>query len=296
MPYSRFASSFRAMPLRRSLWIVIVGACAELAPSADADGPAATAGLRDVGGVKLYTQIYGVGAPIVFLHGGLHFFENSFQGQRDFFASYRKVIGIDQPGHGRSPDDGRPLSYKVMADNTAALIEQLGVGPVDVVGHSDGGNVGLLLARDHPALVRRLVISGANIRSGLSPDEAKRRSQRSAQEVSDKLPPVFRADYVKVTPDGADHWLTMVAKSQQLWLTPVVIEPAELKTLKMPVLVIAGDRDFTPIEETVEIFRNLPQGQLLIVPATGHGTFSERPAFMNEAIRTFLEQPVPASR
>lgn len=285
------------MRWRRSLWIVVVGACAALAPPADADGPAATAaGLREVAGVKMYTQIYGNGAPIVFLHGGLHFFENSFQGQRDFFASYRKVIGIDQPGHGRSPDDGRPFSYKVMADNTAALIEQLGVGPVDVVGHSDGGNVGLLLARDHPKLVRHLVISGANIRSGLSADEAKRRSQRSAQEVSDKLPPAFRADYLKVTPDGADHWLTVVAKSVQLWLTPVVIEPAELKTLKMPVLVIAGDRDFTSIEENAEIFRNLPQGQLLIVPGTGHGTFSQRPALMNEAIRTFLEQPVPAPR
>jgi pimeloyl-ACP methyl ester carboxylesterase len=49
-----------------------------------------------------------------------------------------------------------------MAEDTAAVIEQLGLGLVDIAGHSGGGNIGLLLARDHPQLVRRLVISGAN--------------------------------------------------------------------------------------------------------------------------------------
>src|SRR2546429_1380935 len=58
-----------------------------------------------------------------------------------------------------SPDGPWTLSYKVMADDAAAVVEQLGLGPVDVVGHSDGGNVALLLARDHPQLVRRVVIS-----------------------------------------------------------------------------------------------------------------------------------------
>src|SRR5271170_5110047 len=117
-----------------------------------------------VDGVKLYTEISGAGPPILFLHGGLSFFDSTFAKQRAYFSTFRTVIGVDQRGHGHSPDNERAFSYSEMAEDTAALIQRLGLGSVDVVGHSDGGNVGLLLARRHPELVRRLVISGANIR------------------------------------------------------------------------------------------------------------------------------------
>ena len=59
----------------------------------------------------------------------------------------------------------------------------------------------------------------------------------------------------------------------------MVIEPADLKKILIPVLVMAGDHDFTSIEENAEIYRGLPRGQLMIVPAS------------NLAIREFLDQP-----
>jgi pimeloyl-ACP methyl ester carboxylesterase len=172
----------------------------------------------------LYVQIYGHGAPIVFLHGGMAFFDNSFAKQRDYFATYRTVIGIDQRGYGHSPDGPWSLSYKMMADDTAAIIEKLGLGPVDIVGHSDGGDLALVLVRDHPNLVRRLVISGANIRVNLSPEE-KQRAQWSPQqlaghlrEVANSLPPWFLPDYSRVSPDGPELWMTLLAKSYDMWL------------------------------------------------------------------------------
>ncbi len=100
-------------------------------------------------GVKVYVETYGSGTPILFLHGGLAFFDNSFGPQRDYFSSFRRVIGFDQRGHGHSPDNAEPFSYRQMAQDTAALIELLGVGPIDIVGHSDGANVGL-----HGSLVK----------------------------------------------------------------------------------------------------------------------------------------------
>ena len=105
---------------------------------------------------------------------------------RDYFATYRTVVGIDQRGYGHSPDGPWSLSYKMMADDTAAIIGQLGLGPVDVVGHSDGADLALLLVRDHPELVRRLVISGANIRVDLSPEE-RQRAQWSPQQLAGRL-------------------------------------------------------------------------------------------------------------
>lgn len=276
----------------------ILAAVVAVAPFAViADNSSGTQHYYEVRGAKLYTQIYGQGPPIVFLHGGMVFFDNSFAKQRDYFSTFRTVIGIDQRGHGHSPDGPWSLSYKMMADDTAAIIEKLGLGRVDIVGHSDGADLALLLVRDHPNLVRRLVISGANIRVNLSPEE-KLRSRWSQQQldghlgkIAAALPPWFLPDYANVSPDGPDHWMTLLAKCYDMWLQPVVIEPADLKKIPIPVLVMAGDHDFTSIEDNAEIFRDLPRGQLIIVPASSHGTFTKRPDLVNLAIREFLDQP-----
>lgn len=273
-------------------------ACAIASVTAHAEDRATPNGrLQQVRGTSLYVEVFGNGPPVVFLHGGIVYFDNNFAKQRDYFASFRKVIGFDRRGHGHSPDDDRPFTYQDMADDTAALIEQLGVGPVDVIGHSDGGDVGLILARDHPELVRRLVISGANLRGGSASDVLQQRLAWPAQQITDaamklaeRLPPNFRTDYQKVTPDGPEHWPVFMTKSYRLWLTPVVIDAADLKTIKVPVLVIAGDHDFSSIEDTAAIFRALPKGELFIVPHAGHGTFEERSELVNPAIREFLER------
>jgi pimeloyl-ACP methyl ester carboxylesterase len=254
--------------------------------------------LIEVRGARLSVQVVGSGRPLVFLHGGLHFFDNSFAKQRDAFARDRTVVGIDQRGHGRSPDDARPFSYDDMAEDTAAVIRALRLGAVDVVGHSDGGNVALKLARAHPELVRRVVVSGANLRANLPPDELAKRQQWSSAQLSaflaefeKRMPPSFRRDYEAVTPDGAAHWNVVLAKSYRLWMTPTVIAPADLAAIQAPVLVIAGDQDFASLEETAEIFRGLRQAQLFIVPGTGHGTFAQKPDLVNLAIRQFLDAP-----
>src|SRR5262249_23750209 len=157
--------------------------------------------------------------------------------QRAFFAAFRRVVGVDQRGHGHSPDSAAAFSYREMADDTAALIEKLKLAPVDVVGHSDGGDVALLLARLHPALVRRVVISGANLRASQPAPERERRAAMPRADITERLG-AFRAAYVAVSPDGAEHWPIVAEKSWHLWLTPVVIDPAELPRIAAPVLVI----------------------------------------------------------
>jgi pimeloyl-ACP methyl ester carboxylesterase len=178
--------------------IAAIAAIAALGPvAAIADSSGSTQRYYAERGAKLYTQICGHGPPIVFLHGGMMFFDNSFAKQRDYFSAFRTVVGIVQRGHGHSPDGPWSLSYKMMADDTAAIIEQLGLGPVDIVGYSEGADLALILVRDRHNLVRRLVISGANIRVDLS----KLRSQWSQQqldahlqEMAAALPPWFLTD------------------------------------------------------------------------------------------------------
>jgi pimeloyl-ACP methyl ester carboxylesterase len=254
-------------------------------------GMSAHAGeLRNVRNARLYVQTYGDGAPVLFLHGGLHHFDDTFGAQRESFAADRRVIGVDQRGHGHSPDIDAPFSYREMAEDIAALIGDLGVAPVDVVGHSDGGNVALLLAAKHPALVRRVAISGANLRAAPPPAELKRRAGMPAAQIAERLAP-FREPFVRVAPEGATRWPVFAAKSWQLWLTPVVITADELRAIRAPVLVLAGDRDIVPLEETIELYRGLARGQLMILPGTGHDTFQERADLVNGALRRFFDVP-----
>jgi len=274
------------------------------AGAAVADASGVTGRFYEVRGARIYVETMGHGPPLLFLHGGMAFFDNSFAKQRDYFAGQRTLIGIDQRGHGHSPDGPWTLSYQLMADDTAAIIGQLGLGPVDVIGQSEGGNIALLLARDHPELVRRVIVSGANLRSGLTPEQVREqralspdRLNAKLQKLSDSLPANYRPDYGRVSPDGADHWMTLLGKSYFMWIEPVVIEPADLRKIAAPVLVMAGDRDLTGVEETAEIYRGLPHAELFIVPGSGHGTLQTRAELVDPVLREFLEQSTaPAVR
>ncbi len=275
--------------------LIAFGALTGFPAVAESDG--GTHAYYFVNGAKLYIESFGQGTPVLFLHGGLMFFDSAYAKQRDYFAAHHRIIGIDQRGHGHSPDGPWQLSYQLMADDTAAIIQKLKVGPVDVVGHSDGADIALLLARDHPELVRHLVISGANLR-GWSAEVLEARRRMSPAEIEERvrrlansLPPFFQTDYGRVSPDGPDHWMVMVTKCYWLWGQSIVIEPSDLKKIESPVLVVAGDHDFSSIEETTEIFRGLAHGQLFIVPGTGHGTFQSRPELVSLAISEFLDQP-----
>jgi pimeloyl-ACP methyl ester carboxylesterase len=266
-----------------------------VAGAAGATQPPGNGQLYNANGVRLFVEISGTGAPILFLHGGLSYFDAAFPKQEAYFATFRTVIGVDQRGHGHSPDTDQAFSYRQMAEDTAALLQELKLGRVDIVGHSDGGNVGLLLARYHPELVRRLVISGANARGDFDGLLAYLRFRFSSdQQFAAGMGPRDRELYSRVSPDGAKHWATILAKTKALWTTREVIAHEDLAAIRIPVLVISGDHDVIPIEQTLEIYRALPHAQLCILPASGHATMQDRPEEFNRLTREFLEdQPRP---
>lgn len=255
-------------------------------------------GYAEVGeGVKLFYEVRGSGPPIVLLHGGLGTFESALSKLPPDLARRHRVIGFEQVGHGHTADTDQRLSYARMAAHTAAALRKLAVGPVDLVGWSDGGIVAILVAAGHPDLVRRVVASGVNTRlDGMQPKTVQWLRDSTPETLAKALPPEMRAAYERVAPDPA-HWPVLVAKIRDLWLTPVYVEKAQLAAITAPTLIIAGDQDgFATVEHSVELFRSIAGSQLWIVPGTGHDTFGPRAAWVAPVVAEFLDAPTTPAR
>src|SRR5262249_15667391 len=108
-----------------------------------------------------------------------------------------RVIVPDRRGHGRTADVEGPISYAVMADDTIAFMDALGTGPAHVVGWSDGGDVGLLVAIKRPDLVRRLVTIGSNFSAdGLTREAAESFKPDTPTSVGPLMPWKMKRDDV----------------------------------------------------------------------------------------------------
>src|SRR3990170_2123803 len=102
----------------------------------------------------------GGGPALVLLHGGMCT-ADTWAVQVDAFSAGRRVLLPEQRGHGHTADPGE-LSYELMAADTIGFLEAVAGGPADLVGWSDGGNIGLLVALQRPDLVRKVVTIGSN--------------------------------------------------------------------------------------------------------------------------------------
>jgi pimeloyl-ACP methyl ester carboxylesterase len=225
-----------------------------------------------VNGHRMFYAVQGSGPTLVLLHGGGDSGEHSFERQLDFFSEHHRLVAPDQVGQGRTPDVPGPLSYTAMMEDTVALLHKLKLAHVDMVGFSDGGILGLMLAIRHPELVHKLIISGVNIApEGLNP-----------QDLED-----LRANQI---PKPA----TIDEKLARLWLTSPTNEQLNLGLLakiEQPVLVISGDRDAITLEHTLKIFHALPNAELCVLPGTDHTTFTRRSEWLNPMIGAFLDRP-----
>ena len=127
-------------------------------------------GYAPVNGLKMYYEIHGTGQPLVLLHGAFSAIGTSFGAVLPELARSRQVIAVELQAHGRTADIDRPLSYELMADDVAALIEHLGLEQADIFGYSMGAAVALRVALRHPEMVRKLVLASVTYNlSGIHP-------------------------------------------------------------------------------------------------------------------------------
>jgi pimeloyl-ACP methyl ester carboxylesterase len=123
-------------------------------------------GHAPVNGIRMYYEVHGrrEGVPLVPLHGGGSTIEVTYGRLIPFLAGSRRVIAVEEQGHGRTTDREAPVAFDTSAEDIAALLRHLKVEQADLFGFSNGASVALQVAIRHPELVRRLVFASSMTR------------------------------------------------------------------------------------------------------------------------------------
>ena len=229
-------------------------------------------------GVKLYYEVYGAGEPLLLVHGNGGSI-GTLSAQIAHFRKHYKVIAMDSRDQGRSGDSPDKLTYEKMTDDLAALLDHLKVGPVNVLGWSDGGIEALLLGIRHPAKVKKIAAMASN----LNPSEQAVHPEMIA--VVKSMIEAIPAD-VRKTPQGMRE-----LKVTGMMLEEPNIDLKALEAIIAPTLVLASDHDLIRDEHTVEIYHHLPNSQLVIFPNATHMIPFDDPATFNATVERFLRAP-----
>ncbi|QRN97771.1 alpha/beta fold hydrolase [Archangium violaceum] len=252
-------------------------------------------------GSSLHFEESGAGAPVLLLHG-LGSSGQDWELVAPRLAAHRRVIVPDIRGHGRSDKPAGPYGVPLFARDIAAFCDRLGLARVDVVGLSMGGMIGFQLAVDRPELVRSLVV----INSG--PDMV-------ARTLRLKLSFALRMAILKLL--GPRTLARVIApklfpKPEQAELRRRVVESLganepdayrratrglagwtvleRLKDITCPVLVLASDRDYTPLSVKKAYVDLLGNARLQELKDSGHAAPLDQPEQIVEAVKGFYRE------
>jgi pimeloyl-ACP methyl ester carboxylesterase len=222
----------------------------------------------EVNGLKMYYEIHGEGFPLVLIHGGGSDIDVTFGRVLSSFAKNHKVIGVDLQAHGRTPDRGVPTSFEQDADDVAALLKSLDIKQADVFGFSNGGNTAMQVAIRHPDLVHKIVIASSFYRrDGFDSWFWDFMPNASL----DNMPKPLQEAFLAINNDLAALEV-MHNRDRDRMLAFQDWDDDAIRSITMPALVIAGDKDVIRPEHTLQLYRTLPDAQLCILPA-GHGDY-----------------------
>ena len=295
----------------------------ETAAPAPAAPPAASpvasaalpANITDVNGTRLAYRLSGdSGAPVVFVHGSLGDLR-SWARQELAFAQYFRVLVYSRRYHPPNPrvEDHQPYSPKVHAEDLAALLLTLDIAPAHIVGSDYGAYTALQLVRDHPQLVRSLVLAEPPIFPLLTGSEAGDSARKffytngldparaafargdsvtglryyvdavSGRGTFDRLPAATRADILAHAFEMRRELLT----ERPEYFPPVTCD--ELGHIMTPVLIVRGEnspRAFQVISD--ELARCLQGDTTVIIPGAGHPPSAGNPAYYNQVVASFI--------
>lgn len=206
---------------------------------------------------------------ILFLHGAIGA-AAQLQPLADRFRDSYTVHALDFSGHGGKACTGNTFSISLFAHEVLGFMNLNGLEKVSIFGYSMGGYVGMYLALHHPDRIGKVVTLATKYQW----DEAiaARETQMLNPEKIEQKLPAFAAtlkerhapnDWKEVLKRTADMMLSMGADNP--------LKSSDYAAITTPTLILLGDRDkMVSLDETVAVFKSLPNAQLGILPGTAH--------------------------
>jgi pimeloyl-ACP methyl ester carboxylesterase len=257
----------------------------------------------DVNGLHMYYEVHGKRKgqpPLVLVHGALSATGTSFGQLLPTLAKSRQVISIEQQAHGHTADNGRPLSVGQMAEDTVALLRQIGVERADFFGYSMGAGVALDIGIRHPDVVRKLVLAAVSY----TPEGVHPGVLDGVQSLrpEDLFGSPFHEEYLRIAPRPQDFPI-LVERVKDMTAHLPSLSPETVRAMRAPTMILLGDSDIVRPEHAVEMFRllgggvlgdaaGLPNSQLAVVPGATHVSLMNRPEVLLPIIPAFLDAPV----
>ncbi len=223
--------------------------------------------------IALYYQEKGTKEPFILLHGNGE--DGSyFKNQIDYFSGKYRVIALDTRGHGKSPRGTKPFTIKQFACDLYDFMTGLDISDAVILGFSDGANIAMEFAINHPDMVKALILNGGN----LNPKGVKRTTQIPI-EIGYKIAGRFASK----SPNAKKN-----AEMLGLMVHEPNIERSELSKITAPTLVICGSNDIIKESHTKEIAESIPNARLSIIKGS-HFIANKKPTAFNNEVEDFLQ-------
>ncbi|MEJ1241036.1 alpha/beta hydrolase [Chryseolinea sp. T2] len=235
--------------------------------SKDAPKPSTNRGRTlQIGDVGIYYEEYGVGTPLVLLHG----FGGCSQNWLPFidnFAEKHRLLVVDLRGHGYSTNPGNKFTHREAATDVFLLLDKLGIDRFSAMGMSTGGMILLHMATRQPGRIDSMVLISTTT---YFPDQARTIMRRASFST---MPQQVREMYRECAKRGDEQIHQLIAQFNALHdnYDDMNFSDQTLSAITARTLIIHGDRDsFFPIEIPLNMCRAIPGAALWIIPGGDH--------------------------
>lgn len=206
---------------------------------------------------------------LLFLHGAIGAGDQLVE-LSQMFAKQHTIHMLDFSGHGKNAINDAPFSISLFAEEVINYINSKNIDKVSIFGYSMGGYVAMYLAQDFPGRVDKIITLATKFHWDAA-TAAKEIKMLDADKIAQKVPQF--ADALDKRHSGIG-WKTVLSKTADMMIAmgnnaPLAIEDyAHIPNL---VLIMLGDRDkMVSIDETIDVYKALPNAQLCIIPNTAH--------------------------
>ena len=241
-------------------------------------------GFAPVNDIKMYYAIFNKNGkdPVFLLHGG---FSNSdtWSFEVPLLSKTHMVIIADSRGHGRSSMSDQPLSYNLMASDVLQLMDYLKIKRAAIVGWSDGGILGLILAIRYTGRVSKLFTFGANY------DTSGYKTAVTDTSTSRRFMARAEADYRRLSPTPYGFGALKKALGK-LYSTEPTLDPKDIKTIRASTVIAFGQYEqFIKREHFEKLAGLIPNARLVMLPNVSHSGPLQDPAGFHKALVSFLD-------